>query len=246
MTSLLVRLGLLTTITAAGCAIGSTATSDDPLSAPPTRPSPTGTSTTTSPDPASDAGLDAPTSNDAATTSDAPVDSAPPGACIFTGALVSFDLSKLSGVQADLAASTKAPGLTATTLTRFGVTATSSSQAMNASDWPTGAIDTGKYFVFSVTAPAGCALAISALTVDLKSSATGPTSASVGTSVDGYASLAGVAVTTAGGSANVPLAGLAKVTGSVEIHVFGFNAASSAGTMRVEGTLSLVGGTVTP
>lgn len=245
MKHLLNRLWLLATIGGVGCAVGSSADLADPLGPVPQRDggaSQETDATLLGADGSSGANDGAAAVKDASVVvPDAALDSATAGPCAFAGQLVSFDLTKLAGVQANLAASAKAPGVTATALARVGVTVVSSSQAMNASDWSTGGVDSSKHYVFSVSPPAGCTLSVTVLAIDLKASSTGPTMVAVGTSVDGYAALANVAVTTAGGAANVPLAGIVAVSGSVEVHVFGFNAASSSGTLRIQNTLSLSG-----
>ena len=79
----------------------------------------------------------------------------------FTGQLVSFDVGLAMGAQVDLLPSSKAAGLSATALRRGGVVTVASNHAMNASDWPSGAVDVAKHFTFSVTPPPGCALTAS-------------------------------------------------------------------------------------
>ena len=179
---------------------------------------------------------------DSSTRVDAAPDATPSGPCTFTGELVGYDLTKVVGTN-DLAATSKGGSVTAAALSRAGVTAVSSSQAMNSSDWPTGAADATKYYVFSVTPPTGCSVKLTSLSIDLKSSGTGPTSASVSTSLDDYASVKTIAVTTAGGVAAIALSGAA--TSTIQIRVLGFSAGGAAGTMRIQNNVSLTG-QVTP
>jgi len=169
------------------------------------------------------------------------VDSAAPGACAFAGELVSFDLAKLSGTPSTVAPTAVGPGVVATPLRRVGVTAASSAGALNSSGWPTGALDPAKHFAFSITPPSGCKLTATTLTIDLKASSTGPTQASVGTSADGYAHLEAIALVAAGGATSVPLVGGSGASGSVEVHVFGFAADATTGTLRIQDTLSVTG-----
>ena len=161
--------------------------------------------------------------------------------CAFAGKLVTFDLTKMTGTQASLAAASRAPGATVTPLARAGVDAVSGSGAMNASNWPTGAVDPNKHFVFSITPPAGCSMTLTSLAIDLKRSSTGPSKAAVGTSADTYATLQNVTVTTTGGSVDVPLPGVTGVSDAVEVHVHGVEASSSSGTLRIQNTLALTG-----
>ena len=259
MKQFLSGLWMLTTISGVGCAVGSAADlGGDVAATAPEREDGQGGAEAGSPSgvlpgDSGDGGTSAKTDGAAASAADAEtkeggggvpeagVDSAPPVVCAFTGELVSFDLSKLSGVPATAAASAKASGVVATALTRVGVTAASSAGGFNASGWPTGALDPNKHFAFSISPPPGCKLTGTTLALDLKGSATGPTMASVGTSVDGYAHLETVAFTAAGGAASVSLAAVSGVSGAVEVHVFGFAAEATTGTLRVENTLSVTG-----
>jgi hypothetical protein len=183
---------------------------------------------------------DGATKDAAVVVAESGTDTGAPAVCTFTGELVSFDLTAATGTPATIAAAAKGPGVTATALKRVGVTATSSAGAINASGWPTGALDPSKHFAFSITPPPGCTLTATTLTLDLKASSSGPTQASVGTSADGYAHLESVALA-AGGATTVPLAGVSGVSGPVEIHVFGFAADATTGTLRIQNTLSLTG-----
>lgn len=170
----------------------------------------------------------------------APDSPGPTEGCSFTGKLVTFDLSTIGG-SSDLTPRSHAPGLTVTPLTRVGVTAVSSSGAMNASSWPTGDADSSKHYTFSVRPPSGCALTLASLAIDLRASNTGPEMAAVGTSADSYATLEAFPVSTAGGTKVVPLSGIHSVEDALEIHVYGFAASSSAGTLRIQNELTLIG-----
>jgi hypothetical protein len=239
----------LTVLAAAGCAVGSAAEAGDGIAL----------GVPVDADPDADAGADAgarsptapPAGADGGTSSavdagvaDAPAaaDAGPISACAFTGPLLAFDLGQAMGAQVDLLPAAKAAGLSATALRRSGVVTVASNHAMNASDWPSGSLDVARHFAFTVTPPAGCAFTAATLSVDLKASATGPTSAAVGTSADGFGALQSVPVSTAGGPVVVPvLGGGGKAGGVVEVRIFGFAASSSAGTLRLQGTLALTG-----
>ncbi len=172
MKQLFLRCWMVTIFTGVGCAVGS-GPSDVRDQAAATNP--IGDDTKSEPvgddaaspdavpvDPTEDGGTNDAATKDASTkdssVADATVDSGPTGPCSFTGALALFDLSTLSGSPLDLPAKTTATGVTTTPLARAGVSVASSSGAMNASNWPTGARDTGKHFVFSVSPPSGCSL----------------------------------------------------------------------------------------
>ncbi len=235
-------LGMLAAIVGIGCARGAADDLGDDLES---TVAEDGGASGTSLTPPSNGARDAGTSDTgAAVAAEAGTDGNAPSSCAFAGALVSFDLSGLSGSPADVSPSASAPGVTASVLKRAGVTAVSSSGAFNASGWPTGAVDKTKYFAFSVTPPAGCAITLTKLSLTLDASNTGPKSASVGTSADSYGVLRSAPITAA--AADVALSGIVGVSGPVEIRVYGFQAQSSAGTLRIDDALSLTGALVSP
>lgn len=240
-----VALLALLALAAAGCAVGSAAELADDLS--PATPPPLDPGPASPPAPGdggeADGGADSSSSPavdasvaDALAAPDAVVTSA----CAFNGQLLAFNLGQAMGSQVDLLPSSKASGLGVSALRRGGVVAVATNSAMNASDWPTGAVDVAKHFTFTVTPPPGCALAAASLSVDLKASPTGPTSAAAATSADGFGALKSLPVSSAGGVAVAALLG-GKASGAVEVRIFGFDASSSAGTLRLQGTLALTG-----
>ena len=232
---------LILALGAAGCAVGTSAdVASEDLGALPSPdatalqlPDPDASTVAPLPDAAVDGADAAPSAHDAA------VDAVVAPACAFSGELVRFDLATASGAQADLAPASTATTLGATVLRRGGVTTVSTNQAMNASDWPTGAVDLGKHFTFTVTPPAGCVLTVTSLSVDLKASSTGPKAAAVGSSVDGFGARVSVPITSA--QVVVPLPGILHVASALELRVFGSAADASSGTLRLEGTLSVTG-----
>lgn len=246
---------LFVTLLLVGCAVGSDAETIDPTPATGTPKVDAGGGGTPSlpgeglPGASGDddSGTTDPTTEDAGkTTVDAGgVDSSMPtsgGPCTFTGELVAYDLATIVGTS-NVPATRTGGSVTTTALSHAGVTAVSSSQAMNASNWSTSSMDTSKYFSFSVTPPSGCSLKLTSLSIDLKASNTGPSNAAVATSLDGFASTKTVTVSTAGGAQTVTLTG--TKAGTIEVHVLGYNASSAQGTLRLESVVSLQG-QVTP
>lgn len=231
MKSMLLSSCLVVALAGMGCAQGAVDADPEGVAPAPTSTGGDGSSTTVTPA--------APTSPDGgkAAASDGGGDPTP-SSCASTGSLAAFDLGGLSGTTTDVTASSTASGVTASVLKRVGLKAESSSGAINASNWPTGSVDKGKYYTFSVTPPAGCALDVSALAIELSSSGTGPTKASIGTSADGYGALRSAAI---GSAVDVSLPGASGVSGALEIRIYGFEAQSTSGTMRIEGTLTLDG-----
>jgi hypothetical protein len=157
----------------------------------------------------------------------------------FSGALVTFDLSAQAGNEASAPVSTTAASVTASALSRAsGLTAVSGSGSINASGWPTGsAADASHYYTFTVTPAAGCTMSLSSLALSVRASSTGPNAGNVATSVDSFATHAGALPGT--GSQTVQLS--ATGAGTIEVRIYGFGASSSAGTYRIESTLTLSG-----
>ncbi len=157
----------------------------------------------------------------------------------FSGALVTFDFTGQAGSEASVTATTTAPGITGGVLARAaGLSAVSGANSINSSGWSTAAMaDQTLYYTFSVTPAAGCTLSLASLAIQTTASGTGPAHFDVGTSVDNYTALS----TAYGGTSTDTVTLSATAAGAITIHVFGYAATGSSGTMRVEGTLSLTG-----
>lgn len=185
--------------------------------------------------PTADAASGAPTVDAAA------ADAAPQGsscAQATTGVLATWSFAGATGSQTSTATASSAAGITASPISRTGVTATSGSGSINASNWPTAAQrDLGKYYTFSVTPPAGCTLTLTSVAIDGRASGTGPTQASVATSADAFAATAAVSTT----AASTPSLTVTAATGPIEIRIYGFAASSTGGTFRLQNTLTLSG-----
>ncbi len=114
----------------------------------------------------------------------------------------------------------------------------SGSGSINSSGWATGSTrDSAKYYTFTVEPPANCELDVTGLSIVTSKSTTGPASAEVGTSADSF--VATVAVSSSGSSS--PTLTVTDETSTVEVRVYGFDAGSTEGTMRIESTLSVSG-----
>ena len=157
----------------------------------------------------------------------------------FSGTLVTFDLTGQSGSETSVSATTTAAGITGGALSRAsGLTAVSGAGSINSSGWSTAAMaDKTLYYSFSVTPAAGCTLGLASLAIQTAASATGPAHFDVGTSVDNYTALS----TAYAGTSTDTVTLSASAAGAITVHVFGYGATGSAGTMRIEGTLSLTG-----
>ncbi len=157
----------------------------------------------------------------------------------FSGTLVTFDFTGQSGSEASVSAATMAAGITGGALSRAaGLTAVSGAGSINSSGWSTAAMaDKTLYYTFSVTPAAGCTLGLASLAIQTAASGTGPANFDVGTSVDNYTALS----TAYGGTSTDTVTLSASAAGAITVHVFGYGATGSTGTMRVEGTLSLTG-----
>jgi hypothetical protein len=117
------------------------------------------------------------------------------------------------------------------------IVASSGTDSINASNWPTSAqLDKTKYYSLSITAPAGCMLDATSVSIDVMSSGTGPHSAAVATSADAFAHSSSVS-TTAQTTSTIS----ATTSGNLELRIYGFGATGTIGTMRVQNTLSVSG-----
>lgn len=156
----------------------------------------------------------------------------------FNGTLATWDFANEPGNQAQTAAKSSAPGVTAGAISRANsLTANVGGSSINASGWPTGSIDANRYYTLTIKPPAGCALDVTQVKIDTKTSATGPADGAIGTSDDKFATA--VKFT----PSSVATVGM-SVKGSnttVEIRIYGYTAGSAAGTMRVQNQLSVVG-----
>ena len=161
------------------------------------------------------------------------------GPCSASGVLATWSFAGQSGSEASVPVSSTAQGVTAGDVTRAAaLSSASGATSINASNWPqTGSVDSTKYFSFTITPPNGCTMDLTALGADVKSSGTGPSAAVVATDDDNFTATQPVS-TTAPSSPTLSVSGAA---GTVTIHISGYSATSTSGTMRVENTLTITG-----
>lgn len=172
-----------------------------------------------------DAGADAPSSSSTC-------------AQATSGVLATWTFAGAPGNQTSTAAASTATGVNASPVSRVGVTATAGTGSINASGWPTATQrDLAKYYSFSITPPSGCELALTSLAIDARASATGPTQALVATSRDNYTATSVVNTT----AASTPALTTTAAATAIELRVYGFGAAGSAGTFRLQTTLTVSG-----
>lgn len=161
------------------------------------------------------------------------------GCTAFTGVLASFDFTGEPGDQSSTSPSTTASGIGAGNVTRSSsVTGVTGLDSMNSSGWGTGgSADSSKYYTFTITPDSKCTLDITSVSVDSKSSTSGPAKGAVATSDDSFGSKTQF---TPGGSGSVSVS-VTGASGAIEIRVYGYSAGSASGTFRVQNTLSVTG-----
>lgn len=166
-------------------------------------------------------------------------------------------------------------GVTVGSLTKVGITSTSSTGNSRGNNWPQGAtggsdvfagsVDPGKYFEFTLTADSGQTLEMDTLEFGIGRSGTGPRQWQWRSSTDGYAApittyaTVNAGLTLEGGVLTNPDANsswtgnLLDVSGaafqglsSVTFRLYGYNAEGTAGTGGLQGSLSFAGSLVTP
>ena len=176
--------------------------------------------------------------------SDVAKDSSPAGdgGCPGHGtseALLTFDLSSLSGITTSVMPTTTVAGVTGGALSRSAaLTAVSASGGFNSSGWGSGSsADATKYDTFTVIPAAGCTVMLSSVALDVSASGSGPTNGDVATSANAFATHS----TAFAGTSTPTVTLTASGTGAVEVRIYGYGATSSGGTMRIQNTLTLTG-----
>jgi len=157
----------------------------------------------------------------------------------FTGVLATWDFAAETGSQASTAVKTTATGVVAGPIERAtALTAVSGANSINSSSWPTAAQpDPAKHYKLTIAPPTGCALQITSLAIDARASATGPMMAAVTTSLDSY----GQPIAIAPNAVSSPAMSMSAQSTMVELHVSGFAASATAGTMRLQGAFTISG-----
>ena len=157
----------------------------------------------------------------------------------YAGALATFAFDGDPGSEASVAGVAATGGVTSSALSRsLALTPTKASGSLSASHWGTGeSADAGRYFTFTITPASGCTLSLDAVRVGLRASTTGPKAVDIATSADGFA-----AHTASVPGTSEPTASLtATSSGAIEIRIYGYQASSSAGTLRIVDTVTLSG-----
>lgn len=165
----------------------------------------------------------------------------PGGHCAMaaSGELASWDLTGQPGTQDATPAATTLAGVTAQPVTRSpSLSPSPGTDSISASNWPTaGQPDPASYYTLSLAAPSGCGLTLSSIMIDVKSSSTGPASAALSTSEDGFVQDLPVS-TSAPGQLTLSIT---STSGALELRVYGYSAAAATGTMRIQNALSITG-----
>jgi hypothetical protein len=159
--------------------------------------------------------------------------------CAFTGVLATWNISTDPGNQPSTPASSTATGVVAADISRStGLTPATGSGSINSSTWPTsGTLDPSRYYTMSVTPPSGCSLTLTSASIDAKASGSGPGSGAIATSADSFAHTSDVSTS----ASSSPALSVTDATTSVEVRIYGYGATSTAGTLRIESTLTLSG-----
>lgn len=159
--------------------------------------------------------------------------------CAYSGVLATWTFAGAAGSQLSTGAASTGDGAVASSIGRASsLTATAGSGSINASNWATSSQrDMSKYYTLSIMPPAGCAMSLTAMAIDVKASSTGPGAAVVATSDDSFAQTASIS-TSASSTATLSVTG---ATSAVELRVYGFAASGLTGTMRVQNTLTVSG-----
>ncbi len=149
----------------------------------------------------------------------------------FTGTLAAYEFTGAPGNQVSTPAATTAPGLSATAIGRSSeLKPELGSGSINSSRWSTGALDPSRYYTLTVSPPPDCSLSITGVMFDTETSTSGPTEVAVGNSADAFA----VVSPSVTGTVATPTVSVSGTTTPVELRLFGYEAGSAGGTMRVD------------
>ncbi len=181
--------------------------------------------------------------HDASTDSTNPLPDAPvqQGTCATpaSGILATWTFTGATGSQAMTAATSSVTGLTAGQVSRAAsLTVASGQNSINSTNWGTTATrDATRYYTVTLTPPSGCKLDLTSAAIDAKASGTGPAAAAVSTGADTFAGTVSLSTSVA----STPSLAITDVTTALEIRIYGYNASSTTGTMRLQNTLTFTG-----
>jgi hypothetical protein len=165
--------------------------------------------------------------------------------------VVAWELSAAPGNQVSSNATTLATGITSGVLQRgAGLTAAAAGGCMSASGWFTSsspttitdAINGNKYYEFNMVVQSGYYVNLTQVQAYLRSSATGPNTATLRSSLDGFATNIGT-VTIPSNTASstfftIPFTANV-VTGTLTFRLYGYGTASGGGTPATGGTMRI-------
>ena len=160
-----------------------------------------------------------------------------------SGVVATWAFAGQPGNQASTAAASAAPGTTAGAIARSSdLAADVGLDSMNSTTWPmTSTLDTTKgYYTLSITPPANCTLDLTAASIQGRQSGSGPASVAIGTSADGFAQTVALTVSPTDATSTPALA-VTGAAAAVELRIFGYGASGTAGTFRLDGTLTVTG-----
>ncbi|MBK8611566.1 MAG: hypothetical protein IPL84_16905 [Chitinophagaceae bacterium] len=163
--------------------------------------------------------------------------------------LETWELSAEAGSQVSSAPATTATNISAGTLTRGpGVTAGAAGGSISSSGWfntagvattLTDAIANGEYYEFTLPVNAGFTADVTAVAFYLRSSATGPNTATLRSSADGFtADLGTTTITTTSALSNLPVT-LTGISGTLTFRLYGYGGAAGGGSPGTSGTFRI-------
>ncbi len=170
---------------------------------------------------------------------------------VGVGQIVTYNVTSLSGITANVPPTTTLPEVTATSLVRgSGLTPESAAGGYNSSAWNLTTFDVNDYYEFTVTPNATYTIIPTNLVLNWQKSATGPNNYEFRTQVGANPEITQSTGTFGtSGSAGVGSFNLSMVLGTVpssttvrfRIYAYGSAGATNAGTLRITNTLSLNG-----
>lgn len=174
------------------------------------------------------------------------------------GSLVLYDFTGQPGDQTSTAATSVAPGLTASAIVRgAGVTASAAGNSMSASGWTTSSsADTDDYYGFTITPNPTNTITLTNISFAERRSGTGIRTFEIRSSLDSFSSAIAGTVTGVPDDTNTRNqsftlgASFANLSTAVTLRIYGYAAEGSTGTWRLANHTTdnglLIDGTVVP
>lgn len=127
------------------------------------------------------------------------------------------------------------PGLTVSGIGRGpGINANTGTDRYNANGWNTSTLDPDAYFSFTLTPPAGKAINFTTATITAQKSGSGPTTATVRSSVDNFSNdIASMNLSENAATVELDMSSFQNITIPISFRIYGYGATAANGTASI-------------